>query len=112
VRVKQRWPGKLKTRTANFLKKRIRPKDDIGVFLHFQEDSLLKNILFLKPNCSTAAVYKILDHPLLNTKNGRFNRRDAKQIWHEEEYIFIRDELLRLMQKFFLTYEIENTGEY
>jgi len=86
---------------------------DIGVFLHFQDDDLLKKTIFLKPNWATNAVYKILDHELLNQKkNGRFNREDANTIWREDEYELIRDELLRLMKKFFLTYEIENSGEY
>ena len=85
---------------------------DIGVFLHFQEDDLLEKTIFLKPNWATHAVYKILDYSLLNQKNGRFNKEDAKTIWCEDEYEFVRDELLRLMQKFFLTYEIEHSGEY
>ncbi len=85
---------------------------DIGVFLHFQEDSLLSKTIFLKPNWATNAVYKLLDHELLNMNNGRFSREDTRAIWNEVQYEFLRDELLRLMQKFFLTYEINNSGEY
>ncbi len=85
---------------------------DIGVFLHFQDDDLLKKLIFLNSNWATNAVYEILDHKLLNQKNGRFNREDANKIWSEDEYEFVRDELLRLMKKFFLTYEIENSNEY
>ncbi len=85
---------------------------DIGVFLHFQDDELLKKTIFLKPNWATDAVYKILDHDLVNQQNGRFDKEDAEVIWSEDEYMFIRDELLKLMQKFFLTYEIESSGEY
>lgn len=85
---------------------------DIGVFLHFQDDDLLNKTIFLNPTWATHAVYKILDHPLLNQKNGRFNKADARVIWSEDEYELVRDELLRLMQKFFLTYEIYNSGEY
>lgn len=85
---------------------------DIGVFLHFQDDELLNKTIFLKPNWATNAVYKILDHELLNKQNGRFNKSDARKIWCEEEYKFLCDELLTLMQKFFLTYEIDHTGEY
>ncbi|NTW50168.1 MAG: TIR domain-containing protein [Chlorobiales bacterium] len=85
---------------------------DIGVFLHFQEDELLNKTLFLKPNWATNAVYKILDHELLNSKNGRFNKEDAKTIWQDEQYEFVRDELLKLMHKFFLAYEIDKTGNY
>ncbi|MCX6828446.1 MAG: leucine-rich repeat domain-containing protein [candidate division Zixibacteria bacterium] len=85
---------------------------DIGVFLHFQDDLLLNNTIFLKPNWATTAVYKVLDDPLLNQQHGRFNKKDAKTIWCEEEYALVCSELLKLMQKFFLTYEIGNTGEY
>ncbi len=85
---------------------------DIGVFLHFQDDDLLNKTIFLKPNWATNAVYQILDHDLLNKRSGRFDKQDAKTIWQEDQYEFIRDELLRLMQKFFLTYEIDDTGEY
>jgi len=85
---------------------------DIGVFLHFQDDDLLKKTIFLKPNWATHTVYKILDHELLYQNEGRFTREDASTIWSEDEYEFVRDELLRLMKKFFLTYEIENSGEY
>ncbi len=85
---------------------------DIGVFLHFQDDELLKKTIFLKPNWATHAVYKILDHDLLNKNKGRFNKADAETIWSEDEYTFIRDELLKLMQKFFLTYEIDGSSEY
>ncbi len=85
---------------------------DIGVFLHFQDDSLLKKTIFLKPNWATHVVYKMLDHPLLDKQHGRFSRDDAESIWHEEEYAELCDELVRLMQKFFLTYEINGSGCY
>jgi GTPase SAR1 family protein len=85
---------------------------DIGVFLHFQDDELLNKTIFLKPNWATHAVYKVLDDDLLNRKNGRFDKEDAKVIWSGEEYLLIRDELLKLMQRFFLAYEIEGSGEY
>lgn len=85
---------------------------DIGVFLHFQEDSLLMKTIFLKPNWATNAVYKILDHDLLNRKDGQFNKDDTRIIWHEDEFDTLRDELLQLMGKFFLAYEIDHSGEY
>ncbi|MEW5924528.1 MAG: COR domain-containing protein [Candidatus Zixiibacteriota bacterium] len=85
---------------------------DIGVFLHFQDDELLNKTIFLKPNWATHAVYKILDHKLLNKQDGRFNKKDAKTIWAGKEYEFVRDELLKLMQKFFLTYQVDNSDEY
>jgi internalin A len=85
---------------------------DIGVFLHFENDVALKHTLFLKPNWVTSAVYKLFDHPLLSRQQGRFNRADANIIWAEAQYSDVRDELLRLMQKFFLAYRIGDSGEY
>ncbi|TLU87350.1 MAG: TIR domain-containing protein [Chlorobium sp.] len=101
--------GITKNEDAFFLSKYFH---DIGVFLHFQDDSLLRKTVFLKPNWATRAVYKLLDHPLLDQQQGRFSRNDAAIIWQEAEYDELRDELLRLMQKFFLTYEIDQTGHY
>ena len=85
---------------------------DIGVFLHFQDDPLLKTIIFLKPNWATSAVYKILDAHLIYKNLGRFNKENSKKIWDEGEYCLVHDELLRLMEKFFLAYEIDHSGEY
>jgi len=85
---------------------------DIGVFLHFQDDPLLKMTIFLRPNWATHAVYQILDHDLIKQQNGSFNKEDAKRIWSEDEYEFLHDQLLKLMQKFFLTYKIDDSDEY
>jgi GTPase SAR1 family protein len=85
---------------------------DIGVFLHFQDDPILRHTIFLKPNWATNTVYRILDHELLNQTKGRFNRNDTRTIWKEDEFDLVRDELLRLMQKFFLAYEIGTSGDY
>ncbi len=49
---------------------------------------------------------------MLDKQHGRFSREDATTIWNEEEYADLRDELLRLLGKFFLTYEIDGSGRY
>ena len=85
---------------------------DIGVFLHFQDDSVLKHTVFLNDNWATNAIYKLLDHPLLDEKQGRFTRQDAELIWQKDEYAQLHDELLRLMHKFFLCYKVEGLEEY
>jgi len=86
--------------------------NDIGVFLHFQNDPILKNVIFLNPDWATNAVYKILDSSLLDTKQGYFSVDDADSIWDEKEYGFLRDELLRLMTMFFLAYKVEGANIY
>ena len=81
---------------------------DLGVCLHFQdqEDSLLYKIVILQPEWGTHAVYNVLDnHEVINNK-GKFTRHDLKRIWKEDKYASTRGELLELMKKFQLCYEI------
>ena len=81
---------------------------DLGVCLHFQEqeDSILYKTVILKPQWGTDAVYKVLDNKQVINKQGRFTRDDLKDIWQEEKYASMRGELLELMNKFQLCYEI------
>jgi GTPase SAR1 family protein len=79
---------------------------DIGVFLHFQEDPLLRKTVILKPQWGTDAVYKVLDNKTVIRNLGRFTRADLETIWDAPEYETMRDELLQLMMKFKLCYEI------
>ncbi|MEM9274859.1 MAG: COR domain-containing protein, partial [Cyanobacteria bacterium P01_F01_bin.143] len=81
---------------------------DLGVCLHFQdqENSLLYKTVILKPTWGTDAVYKILDNPQVCDNQGHFTCDDLKNIWHEECYSAMRGELLELMKKFQLCYEI------
>ena len=80
--------------------------NDIGVILHFQDEPLLKKTVILKPKWGTDAVYQVLDEPKVIENKGRFNRVDLEAIWDEPEYENMRDELLQLMMKFKLCYEI------
>ena len=79
---------------------------DIGVFLHFQDDPLLRKTVILKPKWGTDAVYKVLDNPAVIKNLGQFRRADLKTIWNASEYKTMHDELLQLMIKFRLCYEI------
>ncbi|MEO7838870.1 MAG: COR domain-containing protein [Anaerolineales bacterium] len=79
---------------------------DIGVFLHFQDDPLLRKTVILKPKWGTDAVYKVLDNQTVIRNLGRFTRTDLERIWSAHEYEGKRDELLQLMMKFQLCYEI------
>ncbi len=81
---------------------------DLGVCLHFQDDPILKNIVILKPEWGTAAVYKVLDTKQVNQNFGCFTQADLTEIWLEEQYTQMRDELLQLMKNFKLCYEIPN----
>jgi internalin A len=84
---------------------------DLGVHLHFQADPLLKRVLILKPEWSTAAVYKVLDTRQIRDNQGRFSRAQLDQIWRGDEYAEMRDELLHLMMRFKLCYQIPGTED-
>ncbi|MEH2236000.1 COR domain-containing protein, partial [Nostoc sp.] len=86
---------------------------DLGVCLHFQEDPLLNKTVILKPKWGTNAVYKVLDNEKVIGKLGSFTQSDLVNIWCEDEYATMHDELLRLMINFKLCYEIpKSKGKY
>jgi internalin A len=79
---------------------------DLGVCLHFQDDPILKNWVILKPEWGTTAVYTVLDTPEVQQALGYFTHEDLARIWSDEQYVDMRDELLQLMMRFKLCYEI------
>jgi internalin A len=91
---------------------------DLGIILHFQKDPILKNIVILRPELATNAVYKVIskkeitdekevaDNAEVIANCGYFTQENLKQIWHEREYRDLQDELLHLMKHFKLCYEI------
>ena len=85
---------------------------DLGIFLHFQKDDLLQKTIVLKPTWGTDAVYRVLDTPKVRNNLGKFSRLDLENIWQEEQYAPMRSELLRLMMKFKLCYEIPSSPNH
>ncbi|MGB7439478.1 MAG: COR domain-containing protein, partial [Coleofasciculaceae cyanobacterium] len=81
---------------------------DLGVCLHFQDDSTLKHYVILKPEWGTTAVYKVLDNDTVKKNLGCFSQDDLKDIWQDGKYSEMRDELLQLMMRFKLCYPIPN----
>ena len=84
---------------------------DLGVFLHFQDNSILKNIIFLKPEWATSAVYKLIDTKDVIRNFGKFHFNQLSDIWIEypdEKHLH----LVELMKKFELCFQIPNTEEY
>lgn len=79
---------------------------DLGVFLHFQDDSLLRTIVFLKPEWATNAVYKILDSKDVIERAGEFNSNMLDVILQEFEWDK-RSYIVHLMKKFELCFEVE-----
>ena len=81
---------------------------DLGICLHFQDDktsSLYKTVI-LKPKWGTESAYAVLDHPEVIDKKGHFSHQDLDQIWSADDYAGMQPELLQLMMKFQLCYEI------
>ena len=83
---------------------------DLGVFLHFQENPLLRRDVFLQNEWVTNAVYKILDDPEISMhKRGRFDKNDLARVWDTDYYAKRRNELLELMKLFELCYQVQDT---
>ncbi|MEL6560944.1 MAG: COR domain-containing protein [Bacteroidota bacterium] len=79
---------------------------DLGTFLHFQDDDLLQRIIILQNEWATEAVYRLLDDEEIKENYGRFNQEKAKKTWYESHYRRKIPELLNLMMKFELCYEL------
>ncbi|TAK57982.1 MAG: GTP-binding protein, partial [Bacteroidetes bacterium] len=84
---------------------------DLGVFLHFGDNAILREIVFLKPDWATKAVYKLLDQKEVEEAKGKFYYSELKRFWSdydEQEYKYF----LELMQKFELTFKLADTTTY
>jgi Leucine-rich repeat (LRR) protein len=79
---------------------------DLGVCLHFQDDTTLKHYIILKPEWGTTAVYNVLDNETVLKNLGCFTQENLEEIWQDSEYSDMRDELLQLMMRFKLCYPI------
>jgi len=85
----------------------------IGAILFFSDDPVLKNIVILNPKWGTDAVYKVIDDPKVQNDNGLFDKKDMARIWKDDKYDDKHHELLQLMMKFKICYEIPNdNGNY
>jgi internalin A len=80
---------------------------DLGTFIHFIEDPILRHYVFLKNEWTTDAVYALLDDSVVkNDKKGHFDKNDVNRILNKSEYDNMHDEVLQLMLKFALSYRI------
>ena len=79
---------------------------DLGVIIHFQ-DIKLHDMVILKPEWATKAVYKILDTDAVKNRNGILLHSELGRIW--DTAIYRQDthpKLLELMNKFELAFEL------
>ncbi len=82
--------------------------NDIGLFLHFQENPALKRWIILQHEWATEAVYRILDDFKIQEQKGHFTQKDYNRIWSTKEYVDMQDALLALMTEFRLCYAKPN----
>jgi len=86
---------------------------DLGVILHFQDDPVLREIVILKPEWGTNAVYAVLDTKKVQQNRGRFSLEDLREIWGRTNYPPEKHpELLQLMIRFELCFPLEGSQEY
>jgi Leucine-rich repeat (LRR) protein len=83
---------------------------DLGVFLHFQDDPLLARTVILQNQWATEAVFRILDDETAKAKRGRFDGLDCERLWKDSVYADMHPELLALMQRFELCYELRDSN--
>jgi len=84
---------------------------DLGIFLHFRTDEVLKRTVILQNTWATKGVYEILDSELVRNQKGYFTIKQAETIWDNTEFEDMHHELVRLMTKFELCYRIPYTHE-
>jgi internalin A len=73
---------------------------DLGIILHFQDDSSLSQFVVLNPQWVVDAIYTILSKIKMRNCSGRFTQRILFDLWREQGYLFEeRNYLLNLMKK-------------
>jgi len=86
---------------------------DLGIILHFRADPLLAETVILKPEWATRAVYALIDSLEIQKNKGRFNRSNLSRYWDATIYPTDKHpQLLRLMEKFELCFNIVGTDDY
>ncbi len=85
----------------------------LGVILHFNDRIGLKNIVILKPKWATEAFYNILSTKSVRNREGVLLHSELEHIWDKETYpSVIFPQLMELMNKFELAYELSDKSKY
>ena len=79
---------------------------DLGVFLHFQDDPQLRRTVILQNQWATDAVFYVIDDEVIKKASGRFTAADCDRVWAEPRYADMQAELIGLMRKFELCYQL------
>jgi hypothetical protein len=85
----------------------------LGAMLHYADNDLLRQYVILQNEWATEAVYRILEdeHIAFDTR-GRFTADDLARIWTRPDWKNMRPQLLELMNKFKLCYQIKQEKNY
>jgi small GTP-binding protein len=82
---------------------------ELGDILYFKDDEELNDLVILNPQWVTGAISKVLESKEVIGGNGVFTRKHMDELWADIEDENIRGHLLRLMEKFDLSYQtLEN----
>jgi len=80
---------------------------DLGVIIHFRTSLRLQNMVILKPEWATDAVYKVMDTQSVRDREGILLHRELDRIWDRATYpVELHPYLLELMNEFELAYEL------
>ncbi len=86
---------------------------DLGIILHFHQDPVLADTVILKPGWATGAVYALIDSLEIQQNKGRFSRAHLNRYWDKKKYPAGKyPQLLRLIEKFELCFNIVDTDDY
>jgi small GTP-binding protein len=87
---------------------------DLGVFLCFKDNPILRNTIFLKPSWATNAVYKVTDNEQVKDNFGNFCFDELQYIWSDKnEFPPAKHvDLVELMKGFELCFELPTGQEY
>lgn len=80
---------------------------DLGLFLHFKESEILREIIILKPEWATNAVYRLVDKKEIINNGGRVSTNDLRKYW-DNDYFRNQKYLIELMKKFELCFELDD----
>ena len=84
---------------------------DLGILLHYRNESGLADTVFLNPHWITKAVYTILDEKHLEKTKGSFSKEWLFEKWGSSYTFDEKNKILLLMQKedFDICYQLKNT---
>jgi internalin A len=86
---------------------------DLGIIIHFRDRLELRNMVILKPEWATNAVYKVLDTRAVREQGGILLHSELEQIWPPDRYSpELYPQLLELMNKFELAYRLPDGASH